>query len=399
MQPIQEPSTVAVTRRTVLLSSSAGLGIALLSACSSDPDDASSNAGPSPTQTPEPTPTPTPQMRVWEDNTTVPHLFFHSLVADTDRAFDGDDEAAGYLDYMATIEEFETFLRQVHERGYVLISPHDIYETAPDGTVASKQLEVPVGKRPLVLSFDDLSYYEYMEGDGFADNVALDDDGELTTTYTDAAGKTQQGEFDYVPILERFVRENPDFSPHGRKGVIAMTGYNGVLGYRTSDLGYKDENPDLEKDKKTATEVADAMKAKGWEFASHTWGHLNCTEMPLPTLQADTEKWKAEVEPIVGQTDLLIYPFGADIAGPEPYSEANAKFDYFKAQGFNAFFNVDASSPAWNQYGDRSLRQARINVDGISLKAAVEGKNDVLNEFFDPRALLDPARPASIAGS
>ena len=392
---------MTVTRRTVLLSSSAGLGLALLSACASGSDDASSSAeqSPSPTQTPEPTPTPTPETQVWEDNTTVPHLFFHSLVADTDRAFDGDEDAAGYLDYMATIEEFETFLRQAHERGYVLISPHDIYATAPDGTVSSKELEVPVGKKPLVLSFDDLSYYEYMEGDGFADDVALDDEGGLTTTYTDAAGKTQQGEYDYVPILERFIEENPDFSPNGRKGVIAMTGYNGVLGYRTSDLGYKDENPDLEKDKRTATEVADAMKERGWEFASHTWGHLSCTEMPLATLQEDMGKWKAEVEPIVGKTDLLIYPFGADIAGPEPYSEANAKFAFYKAEGFNAFFNVDASSPAWNQYGDRSLRQARINVDGISLKAAVEGKNDVLNGFFDPHAVLDPARPASIAGS
>ncbi|MUN56108.1 polysaccharide deacetylase, partial [Kocuria koreensis] len=40
----------------------------------------------------------------------VSHLFFHSLVADPKRAFDGDDEAKGYLDYMVTIDEFKKII-------------------------------------------------------------------------------------------------------------------------------------------------------------------------------------------------------------------------------------------------------------------------------------------------
>lgn len=70
-----------------------------------------------------------------------------------------------------------------------------------------------------------------------------------------------------------------------------MTGYNGVLGYRT-DIAYKtgenlqddqkkflEDNPDFDYDQDVAdaTKVADAMKAEGWEFASHTWGHMNAT--------------------------------------------------------------------------------------------------------------------------
>ena len=62
-----------------------------------------------------------------------------------------------------------------------------------------------------------------------------------------------------------------------------------MLGYRTDEV-YKtrdparvteyqqkffDENPDFDYDKDCADAkaVADAMKAEGWEFASHTWGH------------------------------------------------------------------------------------------------------------------------------
>ncbi|KAA9393909.1 polysaccharide deacetylase [Kocuria coralli] len=385
-----------ISRRTALAVTTASLGTVLLSACR-NPDDAGQPSETSASPSPTPTPVQPPEMEVWPDNTTVPHLFFHSLVVDTARAFDGDPESAGYLDYMATVSEFEKIIQQLFDRDFVLVSPHEMYDVAPDGAVSSKPLEVPVGKRPVVLSFDDLSYYEYMEGDGFATDVAVTDDGALTTNYEDASGKTKQGNYDYVPILEEFVSEHPEFSPTGAKGLIAMTGYNGVLGYRTSELGYKDDNEDLEQDQKTATDVASAMKDKGWEFACHTWGHINCTQMPLEVIQEDMRKWKAEVEPIVGPTDLLIYPFGADIAGLEPYG--NAKFDFLKAQGFHSYYNVDASTTAWNQYGPAYLRQARINVDGISLKAAVQGQNQTLFEFFDPHSVVDPARPATIAGS
>ena len=43
-----------------------------------------------------------------------------------------------------------------------------------------------------------------------------------------------------MPILNKFVKEHPDFSLNGEKGVVALTGYEGVLGYRTNELNSKD---------------------------------------------------------------------------------------------------------------------------------------------------------------
>ncbi|MDQ9886715.1 hypothetical protein RFX61_19590, partial [Acinetobacter baumannii] len=85
-----------------------------------------------------------------------------------------------------------------------------------------------------------------------------------------------------------------DFSYRGAKGTIALTGYNGVLGYRTDGV-YRDINdpnldpdqieflnahPDFNWDQEVAeaTAVATAMKEDGWQFASHTWGHINVGE-------------------------------------------------------------------------------------------------------------------------
>ncbi|WP_238147486.1 polysaccharide deacetylase family protein [Rothia uropygioeca] len=390
---------LAITRRVALASTSTLAGAALLSACGSK-DSESINGSSSPSSgasgSVSASASPPVPMTTWADNAMVSHLFFHSLVADPKRAFDGDEDAKGYLDYMVTIDEFKKIIQQVYDRNYILVSPHQLYTTASDGGAELKPLELPEGKKPLVISFDDLSYYEYMDGDGFPDRLIVQD-GKIVNEYRDAEGKKHVGAYDHLPIVEEFLEDHPDFSHEGAKGVIAMTGYNGVLGYRTSDISYKDQNKNLDQDKKGAKKVADAIKENGWEFASHSWGHINFTKSPVDQIRADNEKWQAEVASIVGKTDMLIYPFGADIAGIEDYG--NEKFQYLKSQGFNAFFNVDASLPAWGQVGPNYLRQARINVDGISLKHAIEGASQTLNEFFDPHSVLDPQRPKSIAGT
>lgn len=85
-----------------------------------------------------------------------------------------------------------------------------------------------------------------------------------------------------------------------------------------------------------ATQVATAMKENGWEFASHTWGHINVGERSLETLMTDTEKWLTYVAPIVGNTDKIIFAFGADITGVDDYT-GHPKFDYLKARDLTIF--------------------------------------------------------------
>lgn len=48
------------------------------------------------------------------------------------------------------------------------------------------------------------------------------------------------------------------------------------------------------------------MKDEGWLFASHTWGHQNVSQISLERLQADTQKFKENVDPLIGGTDIII---------------------------------------------------------------------------------------------
>ena len=394
--PVPQP-----TRRQMLLAGSALLGSGLLAACGQDGEDAPSSssepASSAPTSAAPAGPPPAGDPVAWPDVARVPHLFFHSLVVDPARAFDGDDKAGGYLDFMVTVDEFDAVIRQVYERGYVLVSPHELYEVGEDDVVRPKTLMVPEGRTPLILSLDDCSYYLYMDGDGFADRLIVAEDGRVRNEYTDAEGTTHVGAFDVVPRLDDFLAEHPDFSLNGARGVLAMTGYDGVFGYRTSAREFGD-SPTFDADVAAATEVAEALKDSGWEFASHTWGHRTVPKLTMEELEFDMGHWHQEVEPILGPTDMLIYPFGADVTGPGKYTADNERYRYFRELGYRSFFLVDGTSKAWGQLEPGYYRGSRINVDGISLAAAVSGERPVLEEFFDPRSVLDPARPESIRG-
>ena len=231
----------------------------------------------------------------------ITHVFFHTLIKDTSKAFDGDSDSDGYNQYMTTIDEFNKIIQSMYDKGYVMVSPHDMAIVNEDGTMSRGSIMLPPGKIPFVLSQDDVSYYHYMDGDGYASRLVLDENGDVKTEYIEDDGSVSVGDYDMVPLLDTFIKEHPDFSYHGRKGILAMTGYDGVLGYRT-DIAYKDKenlqddqkafldsHPDFDYDQdvKDAKKVADAMKAEGWEFASHTWGHRNATTSTAEELEAD----------------------------------------------------------------------------------------------------------------
>ena len=166
----------------------------------------------------------------------ITHVFFHTLIRDNAKAFDGDENEAGYNQVMTTIPEFNSIIDQMYQKGYVMVSLHDMCEVHEDGSVSRKEIRLPDGKKALCLSQDDVSYYHYMKGDGFAEKLIVDENGEIKNTYLEEDGSRSVGDYDMVPLIDSFVKEHPDFAYHGHKGIIALTGYEGVLGYRTDEV-------------------------------------------------------------------------------------------------------------------------------------------------------------------
>ncbi len=264
---------------------------------------------------------------------------------------------------------------------------HDVAEqvTLEDGTTkfVPGKIYLPEGKKPFVLSQDDVNYYDYMDGDGFASRIVLDENGKPTCEMILEDGTTVTGPFDIVPILDAFVEEHPDFSYKGAKGTLAITGYEGALGYRTDDP----TSPTYEQDKETVRKVAEALKANGWDFASHSWGHKNMQAASMTLFKNDTDRWMEEVGSLLGPTDIYIFPFGIDIETTigEYTSE---KYHYLKQNGFNYYCGV--FKEPWMHIKDDYVRMTRRPLDGQAMLEFPER----LADLFDVPSIIDPERPA-----
>ena len=344
----------------------------------------------------------------WPDNTQISHIFVHSLIVDTSRAFGPQSsQPKGYNQYMTTVSEFNKMIESMYKKGYVMVSIHDIAERVigEDGKekLVAKPIYLPPGKEPFVLSQDDVNYYQYMDNDGFADRLVIGEDGIPTCQYTDKDGTVSYGEYDVLPIIDRFLKEHPDFSYRGAKGILAVTGYEGALGYDTG-LSMKiydgmSETEKMEKinaEREKAKAVADAIKADGWEFASHSYTHSNMTNATLEKMQYDCRRWHDEVEIILGPTDIYIYPYGADICDWHGYK--GEKFELLKSYGFWYFCNVDASR-YWIQLKSDYFRMGRINTDGERRHITMKNRSDPslpdrLSYFFHTEDVYDYSRPA-----
>ena len=333
------------------------------------------------------------------DMNKITHVFFHTLIMDTSKAFDGDKDSGGYNSVMTTKDEFMKMLQAMYDRGYVLVRIHDIAYEETDGN----------GSKRFVMSQDDVCYYPYMDGDGFASRIVIGEDGKPTCEMVMDDGTVSTGSYDLVPLLEDFIQEHPDFSYKGARAIIAFTGYEGILGYRTAS-SYSD-SPTYEADREQAAKVAQCLRDNGWELASHSWGHLQLGVARNPEdgfaiseerFRTDTDKWEAEVESLIGPTDILLYPYGNDIADWHAYKDDNPRFQYLESKGFRYFCNVDASTPYWMQMGNNYLRMARRNLDGYRLyedMTQTDPAKKRLSDLFDAAQIFDPARPTPVEWS
>ena len=333
------------------------------------------------------------------DITKVAQLSVKTLIADTTAAFSSGSKetlAANYL----TLSEFQAILQQLYDNGYVLVSLHDMAYTDANGYFVGGGIWLPANKKALVLSVEETGTLEANAGLGLARRLVIDEEGNPKSELLRRDGTVASGDLDVVPVLESFIKTHPDFSYKGARGILALTGYDGILGYRTaakySDHAHPDYKPaydriDAEAERTGAIQTAARLKELGWEFASRSWGHLNMAKASLERIQDDYSRWKDQVESLIGQVDILFFDNGTDIGNWRSYSAENEKYAYLSSVGFRYFCGVDLTTIPWVQLSTSAgyLRQGRVTVNGtqlITYPTRVE-------PFFDAGLVTDPARP------
>lgn len=317
---------------------------------------------------------------------TVEHLFTHCLIAYPEIAFKENNYMRKHLNSdCLTPNEFLSILKSLYSKNYVLVNINDCFEVK-NNVATKKKIKLPQGKKALILSFDDVVYDSKKMGMGMVDKIILDKNGNIATQ-TNINGKIDiRYDNEFITILESFVKDNPDFSPSGAKGTICLTGYDGVLGYRTSHTNTINRDAEIKEAKRVVTK----LKQLGWTFASHSYGHYHMNKLSYSKFKKELQLWKDEVENIVGKTQVYVYPYGEWQVFEN--GEICDKHKLLKDFGFNLFCGVGMKtfySYLPNKNGNKVLFMDRKCLDGTTLSS----NSSELNRFFNPIEIYDKKRP------
>ena len=311
----------------------------------------------------------------------VGHLCFPTLIEDTMRAFDGDQYSSQYSGTMVTTTEFKRILEELYAHQYILVDIQDVARLETDNrgitTMEFQQLRLPEGKRPIIISQDNVNYSGVRNGDGIATRLELDADGKVKARYTDDGGHDLVGDYDLIPILDAFIEEHPDFSYRGARGIVSVSASEGVFGYEIQDslLSSDEEN------RSRVSAIAEALKAEGWRIACAGYSHGYLNDLSAEQLQSEMDQWKETAGALTGDSDILFYPYGAEVTYPSD------QLKVLLAEGFVYLCGLWGDTD-FMEIGDGYLRQTRRFVDGYTLVNA----GSYFTGYFDASAVRDSDR-------
>ena len=329
-----------------------------------------------------------------KDISTIPNLSFHVLMADPIRAFKDTSLGGSYNRNFITTTEFSKILEHLYANGYVLVDFDSVSGSSMDATGSEKffpkSIYLPANKKPIMLTETMVNYFAYMidgnndgladaQGDGFASKLVIDGDT-IKAEYVDGSGQTLIGDFDFVPILESFIKQHPDFSYQGARATLAVCGYEGVFGYRTNTSYIATKGNDYyNTEVSNATAVANKLRELGYTIACYTYGNENYSGWTANQISADMQQWTQQITPVLGKVDTIVFARASDI---QDYN-GNA-FQVLYTSGFRYFVAYSAQQP-WAEINSTFVRQKRLMVTGNSMA----WYPTQFNGMFDCAAILD----------
>ncbi|MGE5707006.1 MAG: putative glycoside hydrolase [Bacteroidota bacterium] len=206
-----------------------------------------------------------------------------------------------------TFSNFEKDLEFLYINGYVLLSVNDF---------AKGQIDLPAGKKPVVITFDDGSPNQFrfrMEGG----KVVRDAKGNPVTDPASAVG-----------ILDRFSAKHPDFGKAAAFYVL----------------------PNAFEESGLSAEKLRYLQLSGRQIGNHTYGHANLSEKDLTSIRRELSKAQAEVRKALPgyALETLALPYGAYPKSKEGVSAVLQGADYL-----NRVVLLVGANPAYSPYDRR----------------------------------------------
>jgi len=331
----------------------------------------------------------------YKDPSSIPNLSFHVLIHDMARALKDTDNLAGnYNKNFVTTSEFTKILEHLYNNGYVLVN-FDSFVGSKTDINGNEQFEpvpiyLPADKKPVMITETMVNYFAYMvdgdgdgladaKGDGFANKLVLDGNGDIKAEYVDANGQTMVGNYDLVPILEDFIKTHPGFSYRGARAILAVTGHEGVFGYRINSSVVASKGNDYwENEVAGAKQITNALREKGYTIACYTYKNDAYAGFSVAQIQADLQSWTTQITSVIGNVDTFVFAKTSNISD---YS--GSAFEVMYKSGFRYFIS-NADAPM-TQVNPTYVRQNRLMVTGETM----QHYSSRFTGLFDCAAILE----------
>ena len=339
-----------------------------------------------------------------QDPTLIPNLSFHVLIADMSRAMADDDDLAGqYNRNFVSTTEFEKILNQLYMNNYVLVNFDDFVGAGSVDGTSEMYDEVPIllpeGKKPVMITETMVNYFTYMidgnddgiadsGGDGFASRLVVDSNGDIKAEYVDENNVTHTGDYDLVPILEKFIAEHPDFSYRGARATLAVTGSQGIFGYRIQSESIANKGQDYYNEQVVgATKVVEALRNKGYRLACYSFDNKDYSNISADQVNQDIQRWKSQIAPVIGEIDTIVFARGTDIG-----DYTGGKFEVLHSAGFR--YMLKSGEAPYTEVNNTYVRQTRLMVTGENMVS--KSSMFTNNGLFDPNTVLDLATRGNV---
>ena len=326
---------------------------------------------------------------------TLENVYTHCLIAFPEINFASQSTYGACGSDCLTPDELRFLLESLYQRGYIIIDANIIYDKQND--TFFRTIKLPKGKKPLILTFDDVTYDSRKMGRGMVDKLIVDEDG-YVCTYTRHSDGSEVISYDneIFPIIDRFVREHPDFTYRGARGTLFFTGFDGICGYRTQSEPVDDREAMLGLDRQAqirdAKVVIEALREEGWTFGCHGFDHRSMSTLSYEAFCREIDLWREEVGSIVGDTGLFCWPYGDHGGGQLRKGDAHA---YAYNSGFYFYFGCGAARYLNNETDGLGIFSDRKGVTGKVLTYICAGHSAYVNNYtylFDHEAIWDKYR-------
>lgn len=303
----------------------------------------------------------------------IEHLTFNTLMAFPEKALDSRNSMSNtYDETKLTTKEFSNIISSLYKNNYTLVNINDLYTQQGDKIVKNK-LFLPKNKKPLILSFDNVSYKSSYQNLGEIDKLILDRNNNIAT-YTTKKSIQERIQYnnEFVVILEEFIQNNPDFSYNNARGIIFLTGENGILGYNTNH-----KNASNKHEAKKVSEVVKKLKNLGWLFGCNNYTYSKESLLSDIEFAKELSLWNKEVKTIIGETNLYAYPFGIHT------DRETSKQELLTSNGFHLFF-INSNTPTL-EFKNNICIMSRREINGATLR---NNKSELIH-LFDCEKIYD----------